>query len=525
MIYRYRYLDNTGKYHVLRDTGAPRAPTTIGVQPEKYTVADPELNPRKIIPITPAAERVAENADGESDAEMVSLYQAHKKIYPRSVSGVFSRWRWLVVFLTQLVFYGLPWIQWGQRQAVLFDLGARRFYVFNLVLYPQDFIYLTGILVISAYSLFLFTAVAGRLWCGYACPQTVYTEIFLWLEKFTEGDRSARMRRDADPWSAEKLARKSAKQLLWIAVALWTGFSFVGYFTPILSLTQEFRHWDLGSWEIFWTFFYAFATYGNAGFMREQVCKYMCPYARFQSAMFDKDTLIVTYDKERGEPRGARSKKADPNALGLGACVDCSLCVQVCPTGIDIRNGLQYECIGCGACADVCDTVMDKVGYARGLVKYTTEHALQQKWTRAQTLKHVLRPRVLIYTAILLLIVTAMSLSLATRTLFKVDIVRDRGSLARIVEGGNIENVFRIQVMNATESTQRFVLSVSDLPGLKVASDTEMVIEPTQARGVAVRLQLPYEAAQPGSHPIHFHIEAPNLHDAITEKAVFIVPQ
>jgi cytochrome c oxidase accessory protein FixG len=488
-------------------------------------VSDPELNPRKVIPITVAAERVAENADGASDPDMVSLYQAHKKIYPRSVSGVFSRWRWLVVFITQLVFYGLPWLQWGQRQAVLFDLGARRFYVFNLVLYPQDFIYLTGILVISAYALFLFTAVAGRLWCGYACPQTVYTEIFLWLEKFTEGDRSARMRRDSEPWTLEKLWRRLAKQTLWIAVALWTGFSFVGYFTPIHQLATEFTTWDLGSWEIFWTFFYAFATYGNAGFMREQVCKYMCPYARFQSAMFDKDTLIVTYDAERGEPRGARSKKADPSALGLGACVDCSLCVQVCPTGIDIRNGLQYECIGCGACADVCDTVMDKVGYARGLVKYTTEHALQQKWTRAQTFKHVLRPRVLIYTAILLLIVSAMAISLATRTLFKVDIVRDRGSLSRIVEGGNIENVFRIQIMNATESTQRFNLSVQDLPGLKVASETDVVIESTQSRWVPVRLQLPYEAAQPGSHTIHFKIEAPDLHDTITEKAVFIVPQ
>jgi cytochrome c oxidase accessory protein FixG len=484
-------------------------------------VSDPELNPRKVIPITVAAERVAENAD----AEMTSLYQAHKKIYPRSVSGVFSRWRWMVVFITQLAFYGLPWLQWGQRQAVLFDLGARRFYVFNLVLYPQDFIYLTGILVISAYSLFLFTAVAGRLWCGYACPQTVYTEIFLWLEKFTEGDRSARMRRDSEPWTLEKLWRRLAKQTLWIAVALWTGFSFVGYFTPIHQLATEFTTWDLGSWEIFWTFFYAFATYGNAGFMREQVCKYMCPYARFQSAMFDKDTLIVTYDTERGEPRGARSKKADPTALGLGACVDCSLCIQVCPTGIDIRNGLQYECIGCGACADVCDTVMDKVGYARGLVKYTTEHALQQKWTRAQTFKHVLRPRVLVYTAILLLIVSAMAISLATRTLFKVDIVRDRGSLARIVEGGNIENVFRIQIMNATESTQRFHLSVQDLPGLKVASETDVVIESTQSRWVPVRLQLPYEVAQPGSHTIHFKIEAPALHDELLEKAAFIVPQ
>ncbi len=334
---------------------------------KEATVNTTTDKPRVVIPIAVSPDKSPIEPPPDADPELVSLYEAHKKIYPRSVQGFFSHWRWAMVWLTQLVFYGLPWLEWGQRQAVLFDLGARRFYIFGLVLYPQDFIYLTGILVISAYSLFLFTAVAGRLWCGYACPQTVYTEIFLWLEKLAEGDRSARMRRDAGPWNAQKIGRKAGKHAMWLGVALVTGFSFVGYFTPVRELAGAFAHWQLGSWEIFWTFFYAFATYGNAGFMREQVCKYMCPYARFQSAMFDKDTLIVTYDAERGEPRGARSKKADPATLNLGACVDCSLCVQVCPTGIDIRKGLQYECIGCGACADVCDTVMDKVGYARGL--------------------------------------------------------------------------------------------------------------------------------------------------------------
>ena len=453
------------------------------------------------------------------------LYEARQEIYARAVSGVFARWRWALVFITQLVFYGGPWLVWYGRQAVLFDLVARKFYIFGLVLYPQDFIYLTGILVIAAYSLFLFTAVAGRLWCGYACPQTVYTEMFLWLEKLAEGDRSMRMRRDAGPWNLEKFGRKAWKQSMWIALALWTGFTFVGYFTPIHVLAGEFAQWNLGSWEIFWTFFYAFATYGNAGFMREQVCKYMCPYARFQSAMFDKDTLIVTYDKDRGEPRGARSKKADPAALNLGACVDCSLCIQVCPTGIDIRNGLQYECIGCGACADVCDTVMDKVGYARGLVKYSTEHALEQKWTKEQTLRHVLRPRVMVYTAILVAVVAAMSISIALRIPFKVDVVRDRGSLARIAEGGKIENVFRIQVMNATESTQRFHISVDGLPELKVASEEDVTIESTQSRWVPVRLQLPYEGAPAGSHTIHFKIVATDLGSSVTEKAVFIVPR
>jgi cytochrome c oxidase accessory protein FixG len=488
-------------------------------------LALPETSQRKVIPIAPNPDRSPIEAPPGADAELVSLYEAHKKIYPRSVSGLFSQWRWAMVFLTQLVFYGVPWLEWGQRQAVLFDLGARRFYIFNLVLYPQDFIYLTGILVISAFSLFLFTAVAGRLWCGYACPQTVYTEIFLWLEKFAEGDRSARMRRDAAPFSLDKLARKASKHFMWIAVALWTGFTFVGYFTPIKELGRELIQMNMSSWETFWTFFYGFATYGNAGFMREQVCKHMCPYARFQSAMFDKDTLVVTYDKERGEPRGARSKKADLSTLNLGACVDCSLCVQVCPTGIDIRDGLQYECIGCGACADVCDTVMDKVGYARGLVKYSTENAVNQHWTKAQTLRHVLRPRVLIYTAILGAVVIAMAVSLALRTPFKVDVVRDRGTMARIVAGGKIENVFRLQVMNATESAQSFHITAEGLPGMVVASDEDLAVASTEARWMAVRVQVPFDAAQPGTYPMHFRIVAKSSSTEIFEKSVFIIPR
>jgi cytochrome c oxidase accessory protein FixG len=461
----------------------------------------------------------------EADLELVSLYQAHKKIYPRSVSGLFSQWRWGMVFLTQLVFYGLPWLEWGQRQMVLFDLGARRFYIFGLVLYPQDFIYLTGMLVVSALSLFLFTAVAGRLWCGYACPQTVYTEIFLWIERKFEGDRSAQMRRDAQPVSLDKVWRKSAKHLAWLAVAAWTGFTFVGYFTPIRSLGLEFVQGNVGAWGIFWTGFYGFATYGNAGFMREQVCKYMCPYARFQSAMFDKDTLIVTYDTQRGEPRGARSRKADPAALNLGACTDCSLCVQVCPTGIDIRKGLQYECIGCGACADVCDTVMDKMGYARGLVKYTTENAMKNQWTTAQTWRHVFRPRILIYTSILLGIVIAMGVSLALRTPFKVNVVRDRGVMSRIVSGGKIENVYQLQVMNATEGTQRYRITAAGLPGLVVASDNVTTVESTQANRLAVRVQAPYDAAPPGSHAIHFEIESLDSPGHLSEKSIFMVPQ
>nr|WP_208300166.1 cytochrome c oxidase accessory protein CcoG [Aquabacterium sp. A08] len=454
------------------------------------------------------------------------MYAARQKIYPRSVSGLFSQWRWALVWLTQIVFYGLPWLEWNSRQAVLFDLEARRFYIFNLVLYPQDFIYLTGLLVISALALFLFTAVAGRLWCGYACPQTVYTEIYLWIEKKVEGDRAARMRLDQSPLSATKFGKKWLKHALWVAFGLWTGFTFVGYFTPIQELGAAVLGWDLGPWQTFWIFFYGFATYGNAGFMREQVCKYMCPYARFQSAMFDKDTMIVTYDERRGEPRGPRSKKADPAALGLGSCVDCTLCVQVCPTGIDIRKGLQYECIGCGACIDVCDDVMDKVGYPRGLIKYSTQNGMANGWTTAQMVRRGLRPRVLVYSGILLLISVAVGVSLFLRTPLKVDVIRDRGALARLVDQGRIENVYRLQVMNATEAPQTYRVSVDGLPGIALASDPTVAVLPTEVRSLAVRVQVPPGAAGSGSHPITFVVESAD--DAalrVTEKSVFLVPR
>ena len=456
---------------------------------------------------------------------MVSLYQAQKKIYPRSVTGLFAKWRWFFVFATQIFFYGMPWLQWGGRQAMLFDLEARRFYIFGLVLYPQDVIYLSGILIISALLLFLFTAVAGRQWCGYACPQTVYTEIYLWIERKIEGDRSARMRLDAAPMSATKFSRKALKQIVWIAVGLWTGFTFVGYFTPIRELAGHVASWSLGPWETFWIFFYGFATYGNAGYMREQVCKYMCPYARFQSAMFDKDTLIVTYDARRGEPRGARSKKADPKALGLGDCVNCTLCVQVCPTGIDIRNGLQYECIGCGLCVDACNTVMDKVGYPRGLIRFATQSGMRQRWTNHQMLRRVFRPRVLGYGAVLLTLAVAMMVSLVTRTPLKVDVVRDRTAIARIVPGGKLENVYQLQIMNATETPQHYRISAQGLEGLTLAPDSTVEVPATGARWVSVQLQIPYGSAAPGSHPIHFTVQALEHPAQVQEKATFLVPR
>lgn len=472
-----------------------------------------QKKPQKTIPIK-----------AESQEKTVSFFEAHKKIYPRSISGKFMNWRWTMVWLTQLFFYCLPWLEWGQRQMVLFDLGARRFYLFGYVLYPQDFIYLTGLLIISALALFLFTAVAGRLWCGFACPQTVYSEIFMWIEHKVEGDRSARIRLDQSGWTLEKVWRKTLKQFLWIAIALWTGFTFVGYFVPIRELAGELLALE-GGWQIFWVLFYGFATYGNAGYMREQVCKYMCPYARFQSAMFDKDTLVVSYDALRGENRGPRKKEVDYKAQGLGDCIDCKLCVQVCPVGIDIRDGLQYECIGCGLCIDACNNVMDNMHYPRGLIRLTTENAVNKGWAGAQIWRRIARPRVLIYAAILLGLSAAMVFSMAVREPLKVDVIRDRASLARIAAGGKLENVYRLQVMNATEEAQIYTVTVNGLEGIELVEGREVSVDSAQTRGVAVRVQIPYGTADSGSHPIEFEISAQSGKGHVREKSVFLVPR
>ena len=454
------------------------------------------------------------------------MYQARQEIYPREIQGRYASLRWFFVWLTQLVFYGFPWLEWNGRQAVLFDLAARKFYIFGIVLWPQDFIYLAALLIICAYSLFLFTAIFGRVWCGFACPQTVYTEIFMWFERKIEGDRSTRMRLDRQPMSAAKLARKTTKHLVWISFALWTGYTFVGYFTPIRVLSQEIVMLSLGPWEWFWVLFYGFATYGNAGWMREQVCKYMCPYARFQSAMFDKDSLIITYDQERGEPRGARSKSDTAANQSLGACIDCSMCVQVCPTGIDIRNGLQYECIGCGACVDACNMVMDKIGAPRGLVRFWTDHAMKFRWTSAQILRHAFRPRVLIYSAILLTIVVVFFGTLLTRTPLKMDVIRDRGSLGREVEDGMIENVYRLQIMNTDEAPHRYKLTVEGIPSIHIQGGNEVALSSTESRAVPVSVRTNEGQGEKGSNKIYFTlttIDDPAIE--VKEKAVFFVPR
>jgi len=454
-----------------------------------------------------------------------SLYERHIKIYPRSVTGRFAKWRWILVWFTQLLYYGLCWLPWNGRQAVLFDLVERKFYIFGLVFWPQDVIYLSVLMIIAAYGLFLFTAIGGRLFCGYACPQTVYSEIFLWIEEKIEGGRNARMKLDRQAMDGRKLALKTVKNAVWILLAFWTGFTFVGYFTPIKELSLAVVNLSLGPWETFWILFYGFATYGNAGYMREQVCKYMCPYARFQGVMFDPDTLVVTYDAERGEPRGSRSPKSDYKADGKGDCVDCGICVQVCPTGIDIRKGLQYECIGCSACIDACDQVMDKVKYPKGLIRYSTEHAIEQRWGRKEILAHLFRPRIVIYGVILAGIVLAGAYGIATRLPLKVDVIRDRNTLSREVENGLIENLFRLQIMNVSESVHRYSISVSGLDGIDIAAERIVEVPAAGARIVLVPVRVPPESGRKGSNRIFFDVKAvADENIAVHEKASFLMP-
>jgi cytochrome c oxidase accessory protein FixG len=421
------------------------------------------------------------------------LYAAHQKVYPREVQGRFNRLRVIAVIALLGLFYALPWVTWNGHQAVLFDLPARKFYIFGLTFFPQDFFLLTWLLIIAALSLFFFTAIAGRLWCGFACPQTVWTEMFVWLERWTEGTRQQRMKLDNAPWSVNKITRKTAKQVLWISLALYTGYTFVGYFTAIHTLTGELFTSTLGGWELFWILFYGFATYGNAGYMREQVCKYMCPYARFQGAMFDRHTMIITYDAKRGDPRGSRARNVDPRAKGLGDCTDCTLCVQVCPTGIDIRNGLQLECIACAACIDACDTVMDKLQYPRGLIRYSTEAAMEGKPSR------VLRPRTLIYGGALLTLIVGFGFAVANRTLVEMDVLRDRNALYREIDGAQIENVYTVRLINKDTRAHVMLLSLRDFPQGTVDGDRDgYEVGAGQVLSAALRIRSPMGSVRGG---------------------------
>lgn len=416
--------------------------------------------------------------------ETADLYVKRKKIHPRDVNGIYQTIRVVTIWLTLTWFYSAPWLLWEQRQALLFDLPARKFYIFGLTFWPQDFIYLVILLIIAAVSLFFFTALAGRIWCGYTCPQTVWTRLFMWIERVTEGNRNKRIRLDKSPWGLNKIVRRSTKHILWIVLSFLTAATFVGYFTPIRDLSFELITGTLGPWEFFWITFFTLTTYVNAGWIREQLCLYMCPYARFQSVMFDADTMIISYDETRGEPRGQRKREADHSALGLGDCVNCGQCVAVCPTGIDIRDGLQMACIGCAACIDACDRIMDKMSYPRGLIRYSTENIIQQKKSR------ILRPRLIAYGLLLLALSIGLATTLIMRVPFDMDIIRDRNQLYRETPEGLIENVYTLKIMNKSQKQQRYVLTVTGVSELVIIGSDHIMTQPGQVLIHPIRLQV-----------------------------------
>ncbi|ASK27849.1 cytochrome c oxidase accessory protein CcoG [Neisseria chenwenguii] len=462
-------------------------------QPEK---PETQEKPAKLTPPKPST----------SKSSVITIHPEGERIQPKKAEGRFAKLRIAAIVATQFVFYIVPWFNWNGRQAVLFDIPERHFYIFGLSLGMGDLIYLALLLMICAFGLFWWTTVAGRLWCGYACPQTVYTEIMLWIDHFVEGDRNKRLKLEKSPWNFTKIRIKTTKALLIFAVCAWTGISFAGWFVPIREFVPALFSMNAGGGAVFAAAFYGFMTFLMAHVMREKVCLHMCPYARFQSAMFDKDTLIISYDAERGEPRGARKKTAGKDETRLGDCINCTMCVQVCPVGIDIRNGLQYQCIGCAACIDACDEIMDKMNYPRGLIRYTTEGALEHEYEESAIKKRLLRPRVVGYGVVLAVIVTAFLVGLTFRKTVEIDILKDRGVMVRENSKGWLENAYNLRIVNNNESEIVLTASVKGFDEIALTGLPEggLKIAPRETVTIPVQVSTIPEYADKGSHPIEF---------------------
>ncbi|GAB3373839.1 RdxA/RdxB/FixG family protein [Azotobacter armeniacus] len=435
------------------------------------------------------------------DNDNVDLYVQREKIHTRAFTGLYRNLRRVGGLVLFILFFGTVWLNWDGRQAVWWDLPERKFYIFGATFWPQDFMLLSWLLIICAFGLFFVTVFAGRVWCGYTCPQSVFTWVYMWAEKVTEGDRNQRIKLDKAPMSGQKVLRKMAKHGIWLGVALLTAITFIGYFTPIRQLAPDLLSFDVGGWALFWIAFFTLATYGNAGFLREQVCVYMCPYARFQSVMFDKDTLIVSYDPNRGEKRGPRKKGVDYKAQGLGDCIDCTMCVQVCPTGIDIRDGLQFECIGCAACVDACDSIMEKMNYPKGLISYTTEHNLSGEETR------LLRPRLIGYAVALLAMTSLFGYAVSNRSLVELDVLKDR-VLYRENNDGRIENVYILKVMNKAQRDLTFVIDAQGLDGLAYEGQREVRASAGEILSIPVELSIDPEKLPSSTNDIVFKIQS-----------------
>ena len=418
-------------------------------------------------------------------------YKPGDQIYVRKVSGFFQRLRQRMNLVYFAFFLIVPWLQFNGQQAVLFNISEQRFTLWSLTLWPQDLTLLAWLFILAAFLLFFVTTFVGRVWCGYMCPQTVWTFIFIWFEEKIEGTANQRRKLDQQPTNANKVIRKSTKHGAWLAFSLLTAITFAGYFSPMQDLVVNVLTLETSVTMAVILAFFTLATYGNAGWMRETMCLHMCPYARFQSAMFDKDTVTVTYDHKRGESRGPRGRKQDPKALGLGDCIDCNLCVDVCPTGIDIRNGLQYECINCGACADACNGVMDKMRYPQGLIRYTTEHELQGKTV------HKVRSKLIGYALLLVIMSTMLILEIVNRVPLSLDISRDRTELAKENFNGDIENVYTLKILNMSQTDNTYKLSVKGINNTQWHGKQQVTVKAATVYTLPISVSVdPYELEQ-----------------------------
>ncbi len=463
----------------------------------------------------------------EDDKEYTELYQAANKIYIRKISGFYQNIRKYTGIPLILGFLIMPWLTIGGRPAMLFDLPERKFHILWATFWPQDGMLLAWLLIISAFTLFTVTVLVGRVWCGFTCPQTVWTLLFMWAERVTEGERNKRIKLDKQDWNTEKVLRKSSKHSLWIIISLITGITFIGYFMPVRELILGFIpkvaesgyvFWDIPPAAAFWTLFFAGMTYLNAGWMREQVCKFMCPYARFQSVMYDKDTLAVQYDTTRGESRGPRKPNEDYKAAGKGDCVDCSWCVQVCPVDIDIREGLQYECINCGLCVDACNSVMDKMNYPHGLIRFTSQDEVETGRT------NFFRPRLFGYSFAVVAMFSVFIFAISDRDPISVDVVRDRGARMYRVVGDEIVNVYTVKINNMDRADHYYDISVEGEDGFTL-KHKPVFLEEGEIFTVPIRVSAPRESLHEEKSEIFVTVTSRD-NDSISakQKTSFISP-
>jgi cytochrome c oxidase accessory protein FixG len=475
-----------------------------------------------------------------SDAEPVnkkerrSLYQARVKIYPRLAHGTFRRLKWIVMALTLGIYYVAPWIRWDRGlnapdQAILIDFPGRRFYFFFIEIWPQEVYYVTGLLILAAIGLFLVTSLAGRVWCGYTCPQTVWTDLFIAVERLVQGDRAARIRLDKMPWSANKVLRKLATHAGWLLIALLTGGAWVFYFADAPTLAQQLATFEAPVIAYVTIATLTFTTYLLGGLAREQVCTYMCPWPRIQGGLLDEESLVITYHEDRGEPRGARKKGTTVEELG--DCVDCNQCVAVCPMGIDIRDGQQLECITCALCIDACDQVMDKVGLPRGLISYDTLANVERVRAGEKPRLRLLRPRTLIYAGIIVLVGAIMLFSLATRSDLDVNVLRDRNPLFVTLSDGSIRNGYTVKIINKQHAPRDFVLEVEGIDGAQLdvvgagATAQSLPVGPDSLASFRVFVAAPRPALESDSVDLRFRVTDKQTGDAVSYESVFRGPQ